>query len=149
MKAQRTLVAIADDEKARFFLNEGVGKGLTEVAGTSVGQFPDTTVEYADRPGRASGGKGAVGLHGIDPHMSLETLHRGRFALHVIDALNDVWRTRKPDRLVIAAPPKMLGELRDNLGQVLRDALFADLPKDLIKVPVHDLPGHFDGILVL
>ena len=149
MKSVRTLVVIADDERARFFLNDGVGKGLTEVAGTSVGQFPDTTVDYADRPGRASGGKGAVGLHGIDPHQPLETLHRERFAKHLIEALDEEWRVQTPDRLVIAAPPKMRGEIRDCLSATLRRALYADMPKDLMKIPVHDLPGHFDGVLVV
>jgi Protein required for attachment to host cells len=46
----------------------------------------------------------------------------------------------------MAAPAKMLGELRARLPKPLADALAADLAKDLVHIPLDDLPRHFEDV---
>ncbi|SPH18653.1 hypothetical protein DEA8626_02193 [Defluviimonas aquaemixtae] len=147
MKPVRTLVLLADDESARFLLNEGVGKGLSELSKIVASQFSDTVVEYADQRGRQTGGPGDVGRHGFEPSTSLERQSRERFVGHVMEALARQWKKLAPDRLVLAAAPKTLGELRARLTGAPAEALHADLAKDLIKIPARDLPRHFADIL--
>ena len=45
--------------------------------------------------------------------------------------------------------PKLLGALRDGLPAQLDQKVLAELDKDLVKVPLADLPRHFAGHLVL
>lgn len=147
MKAVRTLILVADDGAARFLVNEGVGKGLREVSDINISQFPEDSREFADQPGRSSGGAANVGRHGLDPATGLEEQHRKRFAAHVIEALDQQWKAAKADRFILAAPPKMLGELRGRLYGAPAAALAADMPKDLVNIPLPDLPAHFADVL--
>lgn len=149
MKPVRTLIVLADDAAARFLVNDGVGKGLREVAVLDVSQFPQDSLVYADRKGRSSGGGRVQGRHAVDPHTALEVQHRGRFAAHLIEALAEQWRSQAPDRLILAAPPKMLGDLRGRLPAGPAAALLTDLPKDLVNTPLADLPRHLAKVLAV
>lgn len=147
MKPIRTLVLLADDETARFLLNEGVGKGLSELSELKAQEFGDTDVEYADRRGRQTGGANDMGRHGFEPSTSIEKQEREKFLSHVITRLESEWKKHGPDRFVLAAPAKTLGALRDRLSGAPAAALHGDLSKDLTKIPVRDLPRHFADIL--
>ncbi|MGB3313305.1 MAG: host attachment protein [Albidovulum sp.] len=146
MKPIRTLVLIADDQTARFLINDGIGKGLKEVAGLSAAQFLDAQIDYDDRPGRQTGGPGGVARHGFDPGEKADEAGRSRFAGYVAEELGREWTRIKPDRLILAAAPKMLGALRSRLNGAPAAALHGDLAKDLVKVAVRDLPGYFADI---
>jgi protein required for attachment to host cells len=61
----------------------------------------------------------------------------------MVDALAAEWATAKHDRIVIAAGPKLLGDLRAHLPKTLHTHVAAELHKDLAKTPLHDLPPHF------
>lgn len=149
MKALRTLLLLADDAEARFFLNAGPGTGLNELSCLALSQFAEAQIEYEDRPGRQTGGPGGVARHGFDPNETADTLSRDRFARRVIEALDQEWTAAKADRLVIAAAPKMLGVLRKSLRGAPAAALAGDLAKDLMKIPAQDLPRHFQGLIRL
>lgn len=144
----RTLVLVAGAENARLFVNEGVGKGLTEIVALSATQFPETETDYSDRPGRQTAAPG-MGRHGLQPSTPVEEQQRDRFADRVIEALEQEWPQARADRLVIAAPPKMLGLLRARLKGAPKAALIADLDKDLIHLAPRDLGPHLDGVLLV
>jgi len=145
MKPVRTLVLLANDGTARFLMNEGVGKGLSGIDTLDADHAIRAEAhEYADEPGRSSAAPG-MARHAYAPHADEESQKRAAFAAAVIDRLDERWRKGRYDRLVVAAPPKMLGELRGRLGD-LAAHLHGDLAKDLTKAPVAKLPGHFAEI---
>lgn len=148
MKPDCTLVLMADDSEARFFVNRGPGSGLKEFSAMSLGQFADADIGYEDRPTRQTGPV-AGPRHGVDPHDTLEEQRRDRFASHVAEALDRAWAEVGPDRLVVAAPPKMLGVLRKTLRGAPAAALAGDLAKDLLNIPAVDLPQHFAALIKL
>lgn len=143
----RTLVLLAGAEDARFLINEGVGKGLAEVLALSATQFPEGARAFADAPtrGHAPGGAGFA----VDPGTLPADRHRAAFADRVIEALAQEWTALGADRLVLAAPPKMLGLLRDRLSGAPKAALAADLDRDLVHLPPRDIGPHLDGILLV
>jgi protein required for attachment to host cells len=59
------------------------------------------------------------------------------------------WAKGGYDRIVLVAGPKMLGEIRQDLPRALHAHIAAELHKDLVKIPLHDLPGHFAGAVSL
>lgn len=146
MRTVRTLVLLAAEKAARFHLNDGVGKGLVADGGLDAADFPDTDTGWSDRPGRGSAGPG-LSRHAFDPHETERDQERARFAAHVVAALED--RAASADRIVIAAAPRMLGELRARLPPALAARVVAELDKDLVKVPAADLPAHFAGVLAV
>ena len=144
----RTLVLLAGAEGARLLVNEGVGKGLTEVLALSAAQFPGAETDYSDRPGRQTAAPG-MGRHGLQPSTPIDEQQRAAFADRVIEALAQEWPQVRADRLVIAAPPKMLGLLRAGLKGAPKAALVADLDKDLMHLAPKDLGPHLDGVMVV
>jgi protein required for attachment to host cells len=149
MKPERTLILMIDDAEARFLINAGPGTGLQELSSLSLEQFDDRQTGYDDRPGRQTGGPGGAARHGFNPEETMEGLNRARFVGHAVEALDAEWAKAKADRLVVAAPPKMLGVLRKALHGAPAAALAADLDKDLMKIPLNDLPKHFEDVIKL
>jgi len=144
MKAVRTLVLIANERKTVFLENTGVGRGLVSIAEQNVSEIHPERLEFADDKGHSKGGHGGQ-RHDFEAVTPEREQLRGAFADFVIAGLRQQWRAGSYDRLVISAPPKMLGELRARLGD-LASFLYADLDKDLLKIPHVDLPRHFDSV---
>lgn len=92
----------------------------------------------ADRPGRvystADGRRAAV-----EPAEDALRAEERAFAEDLAKQLNDAARAGRYDRLIIAAPPTMLGDIRNVLGASARARLNATLNKDLVQVPTEDL----------
>ena len=148
MKPIRTLILLASERQMRLVENAGVGKGVTEVATYSVDDLGKISARYADAPGvqRAAPGMGG---HEFERPTSERRQQREDFAGHVLDETARIFQKNGYDRLVVAAAPKMLGALRDDMPDSLRSVLHADLDKDLVKTALNELPGHLDDVLAL
>ena len=44
--------------------------------------------------------------------------------------------------LILVAPPRALGVLRQTYSHALRGALRAEIDKDFVKLPVHEIEKH-------
>jgi protein required for attachment to host cells len=51
------------------------------------------------------------------------------------------------DRLIVAAAPTALGDLRPAFSKGLRDVITAEIPKDLTNLPTPQLEKHFADLL--
>ena len=74
---------------------------------------------------------------------------RHAFAKHVAAFAAAGWRAEGQPRVVMAAGAKVLGELRKALPKDLAAAVVNEQHKDLVGVPLHDLPSHFAHIGVM
>jgi protein required for attachment to host cells len=145
MKPVVTLIALVNDRALRLLVNEGVGKGLRQVGHEEMQDKAAEAAGFADQRGRSQSAPGGA-RHGMEPHETEAEHRRGLFAAEAVAAISAAWDAGGYDRLVIAAPPKMLGLLRAEMPGALSDALMADLDKDLVKTPLADLPKHFEDI---
>ncbi|SEO60031.1 Protein required for attachment to host cells [Salinihabitans flavidus] len=148
MKPVRTLIVLASESRVRLLENAGVGKGVTERLDKMASEFDDVDTRYADAPGRMQAAPGKAGHGFARPSSEREQMREG-FARHVIEVMEAEWAKGDFDRLVIAAPPKMLGELRADLPEQLSKVIHADLDKDLVKLPVIDIPKHLESVLAV
>jgi protein required for attachment to host cells len=71
---------------------------------------------------------------------------RLRFARHIVAALQAEWNKSTHDRIIVAAGPKLLGALREAMPKALHAHVTAEVHKDLMKIPVHELPSHFKEV---
>ncbi|MEI6098497.1 MAG: host attachment protein [Alphaproteobacteria bacterium] len=85
----------------------------------------------------------AAGVAHGTGHSPQNGVERSHLAKHAAKVLAAEWAKGRYDRIVIAAGPKMLGEFRHDLPKALAAHVASELHKDLIKVPLHDLPSHF------
>lgn len=146
-----TWVLIADGEKALFLEN------LTDDADPNLHvwredrhQNPPAREQGTDRPGRhkdtgLSKQAAPGGLDWSPGHRSgfSETdwhqLEKERFAQELADRLYRYAHGGAFSRLVVVAPPKVLGDLRGKLHKEVADRVVAEIPKTLTNHPMDQI----------
>lgn len=149
MKAKTTWILIADGAQAKVFEHAGPGKGLRALDDLQFQQEPLQAQEImADRPGRsfASAGSARSAMeYSSDPVQVRER----RFVENVAEELDKRLQHGDFDRLIVAAAPTALGDLRPALSKGLKEAIVAELAKDLTNIPTAKLEAHFADILAV
>jgi protein required for attachment to host cells len=149
MKPIVTWVLIADGAQARVLENTGPGKGLTRVDGLEFSQEPLLAQEItSDRQGRSFSSAG-YGRSGYEPKTDPVEHREAAFLKTVAAMLDKKHCDRAYDRLVIAAAPIALGDLRKALTEGVKKSVLAEIPKDLINTPTTQLNRHLDGIIAV
>lgn len=149
MKPVSTLIVIADGENARFFRHAKPGAGLVADPSLDMSEKHQPSHDMGEaRPGRTYQSHGAA-RSGMEPRSDPHEQAEVQFAHALAHHLDALMAADAADRLVIAADPKTLGVLRKALSPQTAGKLAATLGKDLVKTPVHDLPGHFADVLAL
>jgi protein required for attachment to host cells len=149
MKAKTTWILIADGAQAKVFEHSGPGKGLRVVDDMHFEQAPLQAQEImADRPGRsfASAGSARSAMeYSSDP----VAVRERRFVENVAEELDRHLQKGEFDRLIVAAAPTALGDLRPAFSKGVKDTIVAELPKDLTNIPTPKLETHFEGLLAI
>lgn len=139
MKPIRTWIVVADGARARFFLHEGIGKGLKPAVDEEMARdLPPNREIVTDKPGR-SADPGGSSRHGFAPTVDYHQFEKARFARQVADVLEKARARDAFDRLVLVAPPKTLGELRQELSKATHERVHGELNKDLTHMEPKEL----------
>ncbi len=147
MKPIRTWIVVADGAHARFFLNEGPGRGLTPALPEAPAvPHPPTREQGSDRPGRVFESADSS-RHALEPRADWHRLEKQQFARAVARIVDQASGDNAFDRLVLIAPPKTLGDLRAALGQASHGAIHRELAKDLTHVADAALPAHLETVV--
>lgn len=132
------LVLIGDGARALFFRNRGApGHLRLAVEQVLENDNPATRDQGADQPGRtfASVGSRRSAMEQTDWHQLAED----RFADDIATALYKQAHAGRFEKLVIVAPPKILGALRKAAHKEVADKIVAELPKDLTSHPIEEI----------
>jgi protein required for attachment to host cells len=150
MKPIVTWILIADGAEARVYANEGPGKGLHPVDGLHFSQEHLQTRDImADRPGRSISSAGSGGRSAMEYSSDPVKVRERRFVTDLAEVLDRYFRDGRFERLIIAAAPTALGDIRPALSKELSRVVLAELPKDLTRVPVANLDSHFEDLLAV
>jgi protein required for attachment to host cells len=87
--------------------------------------------------------------HAVHPHTDPRALEKRRFTDMMADRLTEAARANLYDRLLLVAPPQVLGELRQALAEPALSRVTGELDKDLIKIPMPDLGHRLDELAVI
>jgi protein required for attachment to host cells len=140
------VVFVGDGRKALFLRNAGDEKFLNlKTEQVFVDQNPATHDQGTDRPGRLFAGATARDKRSALEPTDWHELEQHRFARMVADAFEKLVRERKVKAVVIAAPPRILAELRQALHGDVKARVMAEVDKDLTKHPVHEIERHLVG----
>ena len=140
-------IVVADERQANFFDASRPDSPLTLRGSVEneTGAMRDRDLE-TDRAGRRFGGASGVGHgsgqtqghhHGVDGERSTEQHELTLFAKKVAQQIDMDRINHEFDKLVIVAPPKMLGLLRQSLPGPTQSLLAGEIAKDLLRHP-HD-----------
>jgi protein required for attachment to host cells len=135
-----SFVLVADGRKSLFFRNEGDG------------EFPNLVVERkedrpdpedreikTDAPGRTFSGAGMSDGRSAYEETDFHQQAEDRFAAETAEMLKARALRHEYDALVVVAPPRTLGELRKHYHKEVERRLVAEIPKDLVNVPVAEI----------
>jgi protein required for attachment to host cells len=149
MKKTVTWILIADGTQARVLEHNGPGKGLATVKGLdwSIPPLQSQDID-SDRPGRGHSSGGSA-RSSMEPKTDPAQHREAEFVRSVAHELDRHAKDGAFDRLVIAAAPIALGNLRKVLSDFVKKTVVAELDKDLTNVPTPNVDKHFDGIIAV
>lgn len=150
MKPTITWIVIADGDQAKIFEHDGPGKGLRALKDLQFEQAHLKASEImSDKPGRAFSSAGPGARSSIEYSSDPVAVRERRFVEDLADVLHKQLADGKFDRLVIAAAPTALGDIRPALSEQVKAKIIAEMPKDLTNVPTAKLADHFDGLVAV
>jgi protein required for attachment to host cells len=143
-----TWIVIGDGEKALFLRNEG-DERFPNFATVRVLQHenPPTREQGTDRPGRYEDGLGpqSSAVENTDWHR----IEKTRFARTIAETLYAAAHRGDFKKLVMVAPPHVLGDLRKEYHKEVAERVVAEVDKTLTNHPVREieriLKADFDG----
>lgn len=147
-KKKKTWIVVADGARASVYVNNGHGTGMEILSQTEPGSGRRPTRDLgAGKPGRGFGPGDA--RHAFEDPVDWHQQEKMTFAREVAERVNRAAEQKDFDQLVIAAPSKIMGELRGALNHRARKMLKAEVTKDLTNTPPIELPGFFKDIVRL
>jgi protein required for attachment to host cells len=134
-------IIVCDGKKALVLENIGDDKFLN-LRTREVYEHPDPKTRElgTDAPGRALNSLGTPrsAMEQTDWH----TQEEERFLRTLADRLDTAVNAGQAKSLILVAPPRALGVLRQTYSHALRGALRAEIDKDFVKLPVHEIEKH-------
>jgi protein required for attachment to host cells len=156
-------ILVADGKQARFFEHReedriapagtlGPGQyGYKKGVNTAVlAPLPEMNLRaeplesYQINPEKHGAGDGSIPSHRHTrmPHGDTKDEIKQNFMRAIAARLEQASIGKRFDRLVIAAPPREMGELRALLNPHIRKHLVAEIPEELTRLSPHELLAH-------
>ena len=143
--APRTWVLTADERQAKIFRRHGERlEFIGEALPTSPGAPDDLTHESV---GHIAGSTDFV-HHKLESHAAAGEHEHVLFARQIGNWLEAAVREDAFDRIIIAAPPRMLGLLRKSVNRKVRARTIAELDKNLTPLPEEKLREELADIIL-
>ncbi len=128
-----TRVLVAHDAGARIFDQRGPGKGLIELSSILFEDGRRSNIDInADRAGRG----------GYETHDDAHKHAVHHFARTLVDDLTSAHHRGEFQQLILVAPPRFLGFLRESLGTQLKRTIIGTIAKDLPRASLTELCAH-------
>lgn len=137
IKAKKRWVLVADGTRARIF-----SKGFNTLHNVMGQDFISDNLKdremLSDKPGRSYESANPT-RHAYEPRTDWHEHHKQLFAKELCSILEKACENADFDELIIISPPKMLGDIRGNLGKRILPKITAEIPKDISKLSERDL----------
>lgn len=140
-----TWILVSDGAEARIYSYNGPKHKLTVVNGAIFSHINEPTSSLTEsergRVSQTNIGPRSNTTTGLDPHEH----EKQKFARELAHYLEQ--QDQNFERLILAAPPKMLGYLRDQLSKKQLDKTIASIDKDLTNATELGLEKHLQNVI--
>jgi len=144
-----TWVLVCDGARGRILVNHGHGTGLSEIESAENAEARKATRELgADRPGRAYESVGDS-RHAMVPKADWHRFAKEHFAKEMAAIVNAAALEEKFECLVLVAPPRVLGDLRQALNAQAGGRVAGEIGKDLTQTSIQDLNPYLEDLVRL
>lgn len=136
MTTETIWIVIADGAMARFFCRARPGLRLEELTDLAV------TAAEARKLHRQATAVHDGTNHGDHRYHERHDGHdddEQHFLAHIAGRINLAMTANAFGRLVICAPPRALGVLRNHISEVARQRIVMELDKDIVRDKMHDI----------
>jgi protein required for attachment to host cells len=135
-----TWVLVSDAARARLFEIAG-GDGMTEVACFNNAERRTASSTDHDLNNRLPRtlDSGSAHRHVIEPRTTAREKSERQFASAVAAQLEEGAERQRYGHLILVAPPRFLGALRDELPEALAHRVVGEIQHDLVSAPTQDL----------
>jgi len=136
-KLKPTWIAVSDGAQARFFALRKNDDGHTfeEAADALQANLKGAArEERGNKPGRSFASAGGGLRHAMEPRSNFLKLEKHNFAREVAGTLDTACSEGRYGALVLVAPPRSLGELRELLSEKALGCVTLEVPKDLTQL---------------
>jgi len=141
-KHKNTWVVMADGSRAVIVKRREIEPGFDVVATlNSADAHVPAHLMGSDRPGRTQESHYSA-HHAIEPRSDPHAAQLTAFLRSLATRLNDESDANAFDGLILFAPARALGQLREMLDETTRAKVEAEAAKDLTKTPLDELPQH-------
>jgi protein required for attachment to host cells len=140
-----SLILVCDGAKALLFENAGDARDLNLKLIEARDEFHPPTRELGDdRPTRVydSMDGSRSGTEQTDWHTEAERA----FLRATAQQFDELVAERRARHVAIVAPPKALAVLRGAVAAPTREALVAELARDLVKLPTYEIERHLAAL---
>lgn len=145
MKPITTWIVLANARHVSVVSHPGLGKGLHVLKGVQWHSNPVGLPRDEAGIGHSIGGPGIAALEQTD-HQELAD---AQFAKTVCDDLQKAKSKAAFDRLVVVAGPHMMGLIRKALSPDLKQAVHAEIAKDLSGQPMQKIETHVGEVMAV
>ncbi len=144
MKHTRTWIVVADGARSRILERLDKRPDLQLVPGSDKrSSAPSDHDLRRDRPGIVHESVGHT-RHAVQPRVDYHQEAEDRFAEDLVARLEGALARDAFDRVVIVAPPVMLGTVRKIMSKRLQERVVAEYDKDLTKTPSNEILKHIE-----
>lgn len=129
MKGKTTWICVADAAGATLYRSDGPGTPFR----TLERLLPEVFEDEHQKGGRVHE-SADTSRHAMEPRSDPEKLEKRQFADAVANRIDAAAAVEGFDRLILVAPPRFLGDLRQALGEKSRKATVLEVNKDLTRL---------------
>lgn len=142
-----TRVVVAHDVGARFFVHRGPGKRLEAVSELHDDEARKHVHDLeSDRQGR-SFDRAGHGRHAYEPPKDAKDMAIERFARRITQELTQAFDEHRFEGLILVAPARFLGVLKDMLDERVARTLLGTVSKDLPLASADEIAAHLGHII--
>ncbi len=140
---RNTWVVVANRAGAKFFLHQAIGQPLSEIESfeNPAGKLRATDL-VSDKQGSSYNANAALHHNSYSTPVDPKKNVLDKFAREVAEKVNKSAYEGKFERLVIAAEPSMLGELRGFLDKHSTEKIVVAVDKDLLAFKPGEIVEH-------
>ncbi|MCB1111553.1 MAG: host attachment protein [Chlamydiales bacterium] len=141
-----TWIVVADGAKARLFKAHSNNHLIEEETLVHPETREKASEIVSDRQGRTFDRFGG-GRHGAGSDEEIKDEELKKFARDISGKLGELYNSNQLKQLIIAAPPRFLGVLKDSLDHNLHKILYHTVNKDLTTLSVEEIRGYLPSVL--
>lgn len=134
IKKIKKYIVVMDGKHARFFSNATENGAMIQVH-----SFDASKIHRDHKELGRSFDSGGANRHTIEPHHDEKTLEKKHFTHLVAKFLEDEHTAGSYVNLILVAPPKILGLLRQELNKHIKETVTLEIDKDLVSFSLAEI----------